>query len=486
MKRLFSLLFPLLLAADASARPASFDAAISVLGQPSFEGDSVVEPPTASSINSPEGLAIDPTTGKLFVADSENHRILRFSSTDAYRTNAPAEAVFGQPDFGSNEPNRGQPNPAANTLNYPATLAIDPQGRLWVTDCDNARVLRYDGASAKPRFGAVADAVIGQPSFASATRATNSADPAGFSRPTGVTVDGEGRLWVSDEDFSRILRFDAAASLPNAYVGVASGYFGFVDGGVFVPGTSNVAFGAAVGGLSAGADGELWIADPSNNRVLRFDDAANKPDGGPADGVLGQAGFDSSDSNGPAADSMFQPYHVTLAPDGTLWVSDYGHNRVLGFLAAADKGDGAAADIVLGQVNFTTVDPNLPANRSTPSPTQVAIGAQGSLLVGEYDAVGKVRRWSDPVGLVAPRTARANRAGVANLRGRASGATVVEYRVPGQGGFKRARGSVRSWKVRVSRLKRALTPVSVRARAFDGRTAAKRVRVAKSGAPRRR
>ena len=483
--------FLILLASAASlqARPVSFAPANSVLGQAGFGGETVFNPPTASSLNAPEGLAIDPTSGKLFVADSENHRILRFSSADAYRTNAVAEAVFGQPDFESNEPNRGEMNPAVNSLDFPTALAIDGQGRLWAADSGNRRVLRFDNASIKPKFGATADGVLGQAGFAAKGGFpdfdVDSPQRAVFSDPMGVAVDGAGRLWVSDSGLSRVLRFDSPASLGTSFDGDADGYLGRFEDGDFVADAGASAFGGAVSGLSVSPDGTLWVADASNNRVLRFDDAANKPDGADADGVLGQPDFDAFDFEETSATSLSQPYYVTAAPNGTLWISDYNNNRVVGHLNAASKANGAAANIVLGQPNFVSSSTGIPANRATPSPTQVAVGFQGSLFVGQYDEAGRVRRWSDPVSIFARRVVRANRAGVAVVRGRAAGATLVQFRVPRQGGFRRVRGSAAVWNARVARLASRVTPVRFRAVAFDGRSVQTVVRIRRP-MPRRR
>ncbi len=205
------------LASPAPARPKTHDAAVSVLGQVDLASEAGFNPPTASSFDNADGVAIDPTTGKLFVSDSENHRILRFSAVDAYRTNAPAEAVFGQADFVSQSANRGQVQPAANTLSNPSSLCCDAEGRLWVCDYNNARVLRFDGASSKAS-GAAADGVIGQPGFTTRVAATSQVADGGFENPSGIAVDAAGNLWVADASLPRILRFDAAAALGGRYM----------------------------------------------------------------------------------------------------------------------------------------------------------------------------------------------------------------------------------------------------------------------------
>lgn len=477
MRRLPIFLLVLGFAVSLSARPKTHDAAISILGQPSFTSADSNVPPTSRSFNEIEGVAIDPTTGKLFVADSSNNRILRFSSVAAYQNNAAAEAVFGQPSFEANAANRGEANPSASSLHYPATIAIDKAGRLWVCDYENARVLRFDNASSKPSFTAGAEGVIGLGGFTAATQASNSDDLTGFSRPAGIAVAADGTLWVSDAGLSRILRFDNAASLPTEYQGAASGFLGTINGGVFVPGTTDSAFATELWGLAMSSQGHLWVADPSNHRVLCFFDPVNKSS---ADLVLGQDDPDSAVFvEPPTASSLNNPYYVTVAPDGTAWVSDYTNYRVLGFLNAANRENGDPANIVLGQPDFVTREAGDYTARKTVYPTQIAIGREGSLFIGEFSPAAHVKRWSDPVTITARKTARASKKGLVVLRGRASGATLVQYRVPGQGGFKRARGTATIWNARITKLKRKRTVVTVRAIAFDNRIAPAKVRVTK-------
>ncbi len=80
--------------------------------------------------------------------------------------------------------------------------------------------------------------------------------------------------------------------------------------------------------------GTLWVGEFRNHRVTRFDDAAGKTGGAPADGVLGQPGFDSSVS-GSGPDQLFNPYGVTVDSTDTLWVADVRNNRVVRFSLTA-------------------------------------------------------------------------------------------------------------------------------------------------------
>src|SRR5262249_51168630 len=124
----------------------------------------------------------------------------------ALKSGQPAEAVLGQSDLYSDIPGL-----SASSLSIPNGLAIDGAGHLWVVDQDNHRVLRFDQASSATN-GTPAVQVLGQSDFVTRDAHVNQA---GFDRPSGAAVDSQGRLWVVDYFNHRILRFDNAASKGN-------------------------------------------------------------------------------------------------------------------------------------------------------------------------------------------------------------------------------------------------------------------------------
>ncbi|MEM9017117.1 MAG: NHL repeat-containing protein, partial [Verrucomicrobiota bacterium] len=256
---IFALSF--LLLGTAFAEPSNYPVFTSVLGQPNFSSSAPISP-TASSLNNPESMAIDPTTGKLFVADYGNHRVLRFSSTAAYQTGAAAEIVLGQIAFNENSSGR-----SATKFNEPVSVFVDAEGRLWVTDHRNQRILRFDNASSI-ETGAPANAVIGQPDFDSDVDAGTPATSK-FEGPAGIFVTKSGTLWVADEDDHRILRFDNAASL-NGEVD-ADQVVGQPDLSTSVANTERNGL-YTPWGIWIDTSGNLYVGDYSNNRVLRFDD----------------------------------------------------------------------------------------------------------------------------------------------------------------------------------------------------------------------
>lgn len=472
----FLLLFASILPLSVHARPTTNAPAASILGQPTFTSGIEFDPPTSRSFYGSNGLAIDPTTGKLFVSDERNHRILRFSSTAAYQNYAEAEAVFGQGDFTSNLPNRGA-GASSSTLNLPAHLCFDSEGNLWVADSGNARVLRYDAASSKTQFGAAADAVIGQADFVTTTPATNSTSDSGFIEPVGVAVDSADNLYVLENgNVPRILRFANAKTASGDVV--AASYLGAINGSnQFVPGVTATSFSSTPYGLFVDDLDRLWVADASNHRVLRFDTPTVI--GSAANAVFGQLDFTSNAlANPPTAASLFIPFHMCVDSEGTLWISDTGNFRILGFLDIDSKANGAAADIVLGQADFVTGSGQPYNARTTGNPRQIVIGREGSLFVGEDSNAARVKRWSDPVVVQTAKRVTA-RGKSARVRGTSSGAVSLTYKVAGQGGFRNLPGPIANWQVRVNRLKKKTTSVTVQAKAFDNRTATAVVRVTK-------
>ncbi|MGB8215316.1 MAG: hypothetical protein WCE68_17340 [Anaerolineales bacterium] len=324
--------------------PSNGQAATLVLGQPNFTSSAYAT--TQTGMYDPYAVAVDPLTHKVFVAEYENNRVLRFASVSALSNGAPAEAVLGQTDFTSHAANATQ-----SGMDAPIGVFVDAGGRLWVADDDNNRVLRFDHAASLPN-GANASAVLGQPNF---TSEIQNATQTGMDEPTNVFVDPGGRLWVADEDNNRVLRFDHAASKANGakadgvlgQPNFTSNSYAVTRNGMWYP-----------YGLVVDASGRLWVGDYSNNRVLRFDNAASKANGAKADGVLGQSNF-TSYTSATTRNGMYGP--ASLAMDnatGRLYVADYENNRILVFNSAAGLPNGAAASTVLGQPDFTTGAPD--------------------------------------------------------------------------------------------------------------------------------
>ncbi len=304
-----------------------FDAAEAIVGNPRLPDD--------STYHSPADVAVDPASGKIFVVDSLYHRVLRYASAAALSDGMPAEAVIGQPDMYT-----AVPGTTEKLLWDPAGLAVDSAGGLWVSDNGNSRLLRWAGA-ATVASGASATLVLGQADF---TSRGGRGGATGLSQPRGLATDAHGRLWVVDGRGARVLRFDNAASKTNG--APADGVLGQPDFVTSTLSTTQKTF-AEVSDVAVDSQGRLWVMDFNSSRVLRFDQPA-QGNFLPADGVLGQVDFVSkATGSGPA--SMIRGTRLTVSPGGSLYVSDPGNYRVMRWDQAASLTNGAPAKAVLGR-----------------------------------------------------------------------------------------------------------------------------------------
>jgi sugar lactone lactonase YvrE len=328
--------------------------ALGVLGQTDFVTNT--SGLTASTLNGPKGIAIDPTTGKLFVADYENRRVLRWSSVDKMINGAAAEVVLGQPDFVTNTSGT-----SSTKLSRPYGIYVDAVGRLWVADLSNARVLRFDNASTIPS-GSPANKVLGQPDFVTNTINTGGISASSMNRPISVYGDAAGNLYVSDRDNRRVLRFNNAAAKDNG--DPADGVLGQPDFVTTTAGLNASTLGNRAWSVFVDVAGRLWVCDRDNHRVLRFDNAATKPNGAAAEAVLGQPDFVTG-SSALTQSGLSDPKGVFMDGLGRLFVSDEGNNRVKVYNNAASINFLADADYVLGQPDFISSSaPNPPTASS--------------------------------------------------------------------------------------------------------------------------
>ncbi len=221
--------------------------------------------------------------------------------------------------------------------------------------------------------------------------------------PTAVALDFSSTppsVYIADSGNNRVLGWKFVSQLTNgAPADIVIGQSSFF--GTLPQGPSGLTIGLNnPTGLSVDKAGNVYIADTGNNRILRFPQPFNQPDLlKTPDLIIGQTGFSGSTANplGITATSLFLnpqlgfPAHIgmTFDPDGNLIVADVGNNRVLRYPVSTLKAgaNGPAADIVIGQSNFTTAAA-APANLRTSrniltNPTGVAFDSAGRLYVSD-------------------------------------------------------------------------------------------------------
>jgi mucin-19 len=116
--------------ADGSAirRISAAGAVTTIAGSANFSGN-LDGQGTVTSFSSPQGLALD-TAGNLYVADTFNHTIRKVDPSGTVTTHAGGPGLPGSADGSAD----------AVRFAYPAGIALDANGNLFVADMDNAKI----------------------------------------------------------------------------------------------------------------------------------------------------------------------------------------------------------------------------------------------------------------------------------------------------------------------------------------------------------
>ncbi len=224
-------------------------------------------PASASILNAPGGMALDPPQANLFFADAKNHRIRCIDLNTNIIINY----------AGSTKGSGGDGGPAtAAQLNTPAAVAFDKTGALLISDSGNRKVRQVDAAG---NISTVAGTSALKFSIGDGGAATDGL----FIAPSGIAVDQAGKVYVSDSTdigfgFGHRVRVFTIGGTITTYAGNGSPTFAG-DGGPAAQASLNQPIGLAFD--SAGA---LSIADNGNNRVRKVSLVATQYGAGPKSG----------------------------------------------------------------------------------------------------------------------------------------------------------------------------------------------------------
>jgi sugar lactone lactonase YvrE len=280
-------------------------------------GAEIVAPGTLAY---PRGLTVNGQ--RLLVADDKHHRVAVFDTGGRFLS-----------AFGSG------PGAGPGQFNFPFGVAVDPNGRVFVADDLNHRVVRFGPKSAYPykaRWGSYG------------------ARPGELAYPRAIAVDGAGTLYVTNTGNDRIDVFDRSGGLLRSFgaSGRANGQFNTplgvgadasgiravtdsVNGRVQLlnpDGSIATVWGSVAPGptilrnpvaVAFDAAGNGYVLDQRRARILVFSRAT---------GLLVRT--IASQGSGPG--QLLDPSALAITPGGTIFVADTGNERVARFTTGGD------------------------------------------------------------------------------------------------------------------------------------------------------
>jgi sugar lactone lactonase YvrE len=216
-------------------------------GADGFSGDG--GPALKARISEAAAVLVD-AAGNLFFSDGQNHRIRKVDISGIITTVAGSSRLAGP---------LGDGGPATKArLGFPAQLALDAKGNLFIADQFNQRIRKVDAAG-------IITTVAGGGSPAAGRGDGGPAIAVSFQLPTGVAVDPLGSIYISEGVEGTIRKVDAAGIITTV-AGGGQPADGVGDGG---PATQARLAGPSYITLDPG--GNLYIAENLGERIRKVD-----------------------------------------------------------------------------------------------------------------------------------------------------------------------------------------------------------------------
>jgi len=282
---------------DRNTRVISAVAGNRLSGLPTGDGGQA----TAARVSSPYCMAAGPT-GDVFISDAL-HRIRMVNHLSGTIT-----TVVGDGTGSYN----GDNIPATTArINVPSGIVIDASGTVYFAEEVGARIRKVDAGTwtivTVAGTGVTADSADGIP-----------ATTASLNTPEGIAVDGSGNVFVAEFLGHRVRKIYATTGLITTVAGTGT------------PGYNGDGIPAATAkldhpwGVVLDAAGNLFIGDTFNHRVRKVDAVTQVVTTVAGTGAwgLGAEGVEPTES------LLAYPTGVAVDATGSLWISDYGYDRI--------------------------------------------------------------------------------------------------------------------------------------------------------------
>ncbi|MBI3416084.1 MAG: hypothetical protein HY043_12365, partial [Verrucomicrobia bacterium] len=372
---------------------------------------------SAARFSYPQGVAVD-SGGNVYVADSGNHTIRKVTPTGGVTTLAGLAGSFGSTDGTGSDARFGRLGHAG-----PTGVAVDSSGNFFVADTNNNTIRKVTEAGVVTTLAGLAGGPGSADGMGSAAR---------FFRPSGVTVDRAGNVYVADFLNNTIRKVTGAGvvtmlaglALLDAQGSVVARSVGSVDG------TGSDARFNGPSGVAVDSAGNVYVADSNNNTIRKITPA------GVVTTLAGLASLDAQGSvvagsvgnvDGTGSAARFNgPSGVAVDSAGNVYVADSGNNTIrkvtptgevttLAGLPGNDgygsaDGTGSAArflipsDVAVDNAgNLFVVDTqNLTLRKVTPTGVVTTLaGLSGNDGYGSADGTGSDARFNSPFGVAA-------------------------------------------------------------------------------------
>ena len=231
--------------------------------------------------SSASDIAVD-SSGNIYVADTGNNRIQKFSPEGTFITK------WGSLGIGDGE------------LEFPRGIAVDSSDTMYVADTGNNRIQKFSPAGAFLGSWGGLDVVADGKSIRSGH------GDGEFDAPRGIAVDSSGNIYVADTLNHRIQKFSPDGTFITKWGSYGTG-----------TGQFNQPWGVAVD-----SSGEVYVADTLNNRIQKFSSS------GTYISTIGRYGLGTGQFN--------QPRGVAVDSSDDVYVADTENSRIQKFSSTGE------------------------------------------------------------------------------------------------------------------------------------------------------